>query len=556
MAGIIARCSGECQEVGCRGCTSGSNICRALHGDLDGRLISRRKGPPESGDLPAAGSCIYTRTRQLAASLRRSGRDEAESARPRRHGLGAKQRKRKALGLRREAELGGRFLRHRLITHARACLTLSHAQPRYHSAANHRLSHGEPNFGPDERSKTEASQKQVERNTKTAAETRRKSKKEGRKKKRKAECWRCSGRGEHSNARSTAAPINQLRVRLGLARWRCASAQTQPRSSPNAESELLQFVAEPRPQTGGSRWRMMRQSIAIAIASASDGHPASERASKERAKRVEAEEPTRKLQLRRHASQNDSSGSAASRRPHSIGQSAPAGLMQRKCSTNAEQKRAAPLQRSKSANPGGPKATTQQQQRFRCIWRRAVTAARHCTALHSLGWKFYYWGSALQLSVSLRAPIASPVIPRGERSVLFFFANAASRLRDIRPAFLQASCRAKSHAGPTRTSCCSSFEQSKAAATLASPPSHSRTAAASTTLSSHLACLACLRVALSHLDHHRRNLRASRVLSDSPPSTFSPAILCLALYHIDTISPSHPPPHPRPTDQMCASTTT
>ncbi len=40
--------------------------------------------PPESGDLPAAGSCIYTRTRQLAASLRRSGRDEAESARPRR----------------------------------------------------------------------------------------------------------------------------------------------------------------------------------------------------------------------------------------------------------------------------------------------------------------------------------------------------------------------------------------------------------------------------------------------------------------------------------------
>lgn len=84
MAGIIARCSGECQEVGCRGCTSGSNICLALHGDLDGRLISRRKGPPESGDLPAAGSCIYTRTRQLAASLRRSGRDEAESARPRR----------------------------------------------------------------------------------------------------------------------------------------------------------------------------------------------------------------------------------------------------------------------------------------------------------------------------------------------------------------------------------------------------------------------------------------------------------------------------------------
>jgi hypothetical protein len=179
-----------------------------------------------------------------------------------------------------------------------------------------------------------------------------------------------------------------------------------------------------------------------------------------------------------------------------------------------------------------------------------------CTALHSLGWKFYYWGSALQLSVSLRAPIASPVIPQGERSVLFFFANAASRLRDIRPAFLQASCRAKSHAGPTRTPCCSSFKQSKATATLASPPSHSRTAAASTTLPSHLACLACLRVALSHLDHHRRNLRASRVLSDSPPSTFSPAILCLALYHIDTISPSHPPPHPRPTGQMCASTTT
>lgn len=192
-----------------------------------------------------------------------------------------------------------------------------------------------------------------------------------------------------------------------MARWRCASAQTQPRSSPNAESELLQFVAEQRPQTGGSRWRMLRQSIAIA--SASDGYPASQRASKERAKRVEAEEPTRKLQLRRHASQNDSSGSAASRRPHSIGQSAPAGLMQPKCSTNAEQmqsKSAPPLcrgvvlsgalheisQRPKRQHTslvalrqpnlqlqGGPKATTQQLQRFRCIWRRAVTAARHCT---------------------------------------------------------------------------------------------------------------------------------------------------------------------------------
>lgn len=182
-----------------------------------------------------------------------------------------------------------------------------------------------------------------------------------------------------------------------------------------------------------------------------------------------------------------------------------------------------------------------------------------CTALHGTalsGLEILLLGigvAALCLSSSSDSLARHPA--RGAERVVFF-ANAASRLRDIRPAFLQASCRAKSHAGPTRTSCCSSFEQSKAAATLASPPSHSRTAAASTTLSSHLACLACLRVALSHLDHHRRNLRASRVLSDSPPSTFSPAILCLALYHIDTISPSHPPPHPRPTDQMSASTTT
>lgn len=203
---------------------------------------SWRPGPPESGDLPAAGSCIYTRTRQLAASLRRSGRDEAESARPRRvaneshrrvfcwriplcsdgreeiaqPACGATRKLQSAVALawsrrdKRERErlkvcadrqsLAAAFYATASSrTRALACHfpMPSHAIIRLQTVdflTANRIS------GQTSGSKTEASQKQVERNTKTAAETRRKSKKEGRKKKEKEKPNAGGAAGEASTA--------------------------------------------------------------------------------------------------------------------------------------------------------------------------------------------------------------------------------------------------------------------------------------------------------------------------------------------------------------------
>ncbi len=207
-------------------------------------------------------------------------------------------------------------------------------------------------------------------------------------------------RPEHSNARSTAHTINQLSVRVGLARWRFATVQTQPRSSPNAESELQPCVAEQRRQMG----------VAIVNAEAIDCDcecqrwTCSIRANGQRGWKRNSRRAScscDSMPARTTAAEVRLAGG-----PHSIGQSAPAAQMQRKCSsTHLEQKRAAPpsaevlfsparcmkfrsgqsvntLHSSLYAQPNpriqGAKATTQQQQRF-----RYMAAGRHgCTALH------------------------------------------------------------------------------------------------------------------------------------------------------------------------------
>lgn len=191
----------------------------------------------------------------------------------------------------------------------------------------------------------------------------------------------------------------------------------------------------------------------------------------ERAKRVEAEQPTRKLQLRQHASQNDSSGSAASRgaafhRPIRTCSADAAQMQQHAFRAKARRpslcrgvvlsgalheisqrpKRQhtslVALRPAKSSNPGGQ--GNHAAAAALPIHGRGASRL-HCTALHSLlSCKLLLGIGAAALSSS------SDSLPRHPAK-----GSGACCFRDIRPAFLQASCRAKSHAGPTRTSCCS-----------------------------------------------------------------------------------------------------